>query len=231
MRVDEITERLVDQALALRQEVSLLSRLFERSGFLGDVNNLPHAHYGYLMATLGQIDTLSRCNDGAEPSQTKQMVCFLENYVHSGKGDMHRVVVQMLRHTPMHTGALRYFYDLDDKTAYTWRVYFGDLPVGVTHYTVTQLDPTCQDDVLETARLAGLAAPTSITALNISLTALTEDLVRGAKNFVNVMLADRTKRDNTENVYRKIQMQTIDPRRGSSARRRRQLRDDPKMLP
>jgi hypothetical protein len=60
--------------------------------------------------------------------------------------------------------------------------------------------------VLETATLAGLV-PTSIAALNISLMALTEDLVRGAKKFVDVMLADQAKRVLIENEYPKIQMQ------------------------
>jgi hypothetical protein len=67
----------------------------------------------------------------------------------------------------MHTGALRDLYDSDSTTAYTWRVHFGDLPVDVAHYTVTQLDPTHQDDVLETARLAGLPLM-SIAGLNVS---------------------------------------------------------------
>ena len=184
-----------------------MSGLFEQTGFLGDGSNLPHAHYGYLMATLGQIDTLSVCDrGGSRRDQTKRMVAFLETYVRPGSIEMHRVVVQMLRHTLMHTGALRYLYDCGNTTAYTWRVYFGDLPAGVAHYTVTQLDPTYKDDVLETARLAGLA-PTSIAALNISLVALTEDLVRGAKTFVAVMLADQTKRALTEAEYPKIQMQ------------------------
>jgi hypothetical protein len=205
VRADDIAERLVDHALALQREVSLLLRLFEQTGFLGDGSNLPHAHYGYLMATLGQIDTLSVC-DAGRTAQARRMVGFLETYVHPGNVDMHRVVVQMLRHTLMHTGALRYLYDSGSKTAYTWRVHFGDLPVGVAHYTVTQLDPTHQDDVLETAQLAGLA-PTSIAALNISLMVLAEDLVRGAKKFVNVMLADQTKRALTEAEYPKIQIQ------------------------
>jgi hypothetical protein len=204
---DDIAERLVDQALALQREVSLLSGLFEQTGFLGDVGNLPHAHYGYLMATLGQIDTLSVCNGaGPRPGQTSRMVAFLETYVRPGTVDMHRLVVQMLRHALMHTGALRYLYDSGSMTAYTWRLHFGDLPVGVAHYTVTQLDPTYQGDVLETAQLQGLV-PTSIGALNISLTALTEDLVRGAKKFVEVMLADQAKCALVEAVYPKIQMQ------------------------
>ena len=142
-----------------------MSGLFERTDFLGDGSNLPHAHYGYLMATLGQIDTLSVCDrGGSRRDQMKRMVTFLETYVPPGNVDIHRVVVQMLRHTLMHTGALRYLCDSGNMTAYTWRVYFGDLPVSVAHYTVTQIDPTYQDDVLETARLAGLA-PTSIAAL------------------------------------------------------------------
>jgi len=204
---DDIAKRLVDHALALQREVSLLSGLFEQTRFLGDASNLPHAHYGYLMATLGQIDTLSVCNGaGPRPGQTSRMVAFLETYVRPGKADTHRVVVQMLRHTLMHTGALRYLYDSGSMTAYTWRVYFGDLPVGVAHYTVTQLDPTHQDDVLETAQMAGLA-PTSIATLNISLMVLTEDLVRGAKKFVDVMLADQAKRALIEAVYPTIQMQ------------------------
>jgi hypothetical protein len=81
-----------------------LLRLFEQTGFLGDGSNLPHAHYGYLMATLGQIDTLSVC-DAGRTAQTRRMVGFLETYVHPGNVDMHRAVVQMLRHTLMHTGA------------------------------------------------------------------------------------------------------------------------------
>jgi hypothetical protein len=62
----------------------------------------------------------------------------------------------MLRHTLMHTGALRYLYDPDSKIAYTWRVYFDDLPGSVAHYTLTQIDPAYQDDPRDHARLAGV---------------------------------------------------------------------------
>ena len=209
MRADDIAEILVDHALALQREVRLLSGLFEQTGILGDGSNLPNAHYGYLMAMFGQIDTLSVCNRaGHRRDQTSRMVAFLDTYVRPGNVDMHRVVVKMLRHTLMHTGALRYLYDSGSMTAYTWRVEFGDLPVGVAHYTVTQLDPTHQDDVLETAQRAGLA-PTSIAALNISLMILTEDVVRGAEKFVNVMLADQAKRALIEAEYPKIEMQRL----------------------
>jgi hypothetical protein len=49
--------------------------------------------------------------------------------------------------------------------------------------------------------------PTSIVALNISLTALAANLVRGAKTYVADMLADRAKRSLAEAEYSKIQMQ------------------------
>jgi hypothetical protein len=49
--------------------------------------------------------------------------------------------------------------------------------------------------------------PTSIVALNISLTALAANLVRGANAYVVDMLADQAKRDLAEAEYPKIQMQ------------------------
>jgi hypothetical protein len=79
VKAEAIAERLVDHALALQREVSLLSGLFKQTSFLGDGSNLPHAHYGYLMATLGQLDTLSVCDKGGpRREQRKRMVAFLE---------------------------------------------------------------------------------------------------------------------------------------------------------
>ena len=205
MSADDIAKRLVEHARALQHEIHLVSDLFQQTDFLGDLNNLPHAHYGYLMATLGQIDTLSVCYKGNE-KQTPRMIAFLNRYVHPGRLDVHRVVVQMLRHTLMHTGALRYLYDPDSKIAYTWRVYFGDLPGSVVHYTLTQVDLVYQDDLRDRARLAGVT-PTSSVALNISLTALAANLVRGADAYVADMLADQAKRALAEAEYPKIQMQ------------------------
>jgi hypothetical protein len=49
--------------------------------------------------------------------------------------------------------------------------------------------------------------PTSIVALNISLTALAANLVRGAEAYVADMLADRAKRSLAEAEYSKIQVQ------------------------
>lgn len=210
MSADDIAKRLVDHARALQHEIHLVSDLFQQTDFLGDVNNLPHAHYGYLMATLGQIDALSICHgENANRGQTPRMIAFLDRYVHPGRLDVHRAIVQMLRHTLMHTGALRYLYDPDSKIAYTWRVYFDDLPGNVAHYTLTQVDPAYQDDLRDRARLTGVT-PTSIVsivALNISLTALAANLVRGTDAYVADMLADQAKRTLAEAECPKIQMQ------------------------
>jgi hypothetical protein len=204
---NDIAKRLVELAHALQHEIHLVSDLFQQTDFLGDANNLPHAHYGYLMAILGQIDTLSVCHgENAGQGQTPRMTAFLDRYVHPGRLDVHRAVVQMLRHTLMHTGALRYLYDPDSKIAYTWRVYFDDLPGSVAHYTLTQIDPAYQDDLRDHARLARVT-PTSIVALNISLTALSTNLARGTNAYVADMLADQAKRDRVEAEYPKIQMQ------------------------
>ena len=177
MSADDIAKRLAQDARALQHEIHLVADLFHQTDFLGDADNMPHAHYGYLMATLGQIDTLSVCHGGnASQGQTPRMIAFLDRYLYPGRLDVHRAVVQMLHHTLMHTGALRYLYDPDSKIAYTWRVHFDDLPNSVTHYTLTQVQPVYQDDLRDHARLAGVT-PTSIVALNISLCALAANLV------------------------------------------------------
>jgi hypothetical protein len=72
---DDIAKRLAQHARALQHEIHLVADLFQQTDFLGDINNLPHAHYGYLMATVGQIDTVSVCHGGnASQGQTPRMI-------------------------------------------------------------------------------------------------------------------------------------------------------------
>lgn len=191
---EDVAKTLVDQALALQREVSCVGALFEQTNFLGDTDNMPHAHYGYLMAILGQIDTLSLCcgNGGGK----RRLKKFLDDYIHPGKDDVHPVVVKMLRHALMHTGTLRYIYDEKSQTVYTWRVYFGELPAGPGHYTVTSEDLRYQDHVINLIGLAKLRAPKSVRAFNLSLTNLADDLVWGAQHATADMLATRQKRGN-----------------------------------
>jgi len=217
MTAERIAKRLVDHANELEHEIHAVSDLFRRTRFLDNPANMPYAHFGYLMATLGLVDTLSLCDAGSDnKKQTPRMCSFLDAYVHPGQVAVHPVLVQMMRHTLMHTGALRYLYDPTSKVAYTWRVHFGELDAGVTHYTVTSVDPVYQDELHELAKQIGVS-PMSITALNISLTAFAADVVRGACGYVAAMLADPGKRARAETEFPGIEMQqkSISPR-GSS---------------
>jgi hypothetical protein len=54
------------------------------------------------------------------------MQLFMESYIDENKIEEHRVAIQLMRHTLMHTGALRYPYDEKNKVAYTWQTYFDD---------------------------------------------------------------------------------------------------------
>ena len=64
MKYTEIPDELIANATALNDEVSSLAKLFSETAFLGDNRNFPHAHYGYLMACMGQIDLMSKCEWG-----------------------------------------------------------------------------------------------------------------------------------------------------------------------
>jgi hypothetical protein len=87
---------------------------------LGDSGNMPYSHFGYLMAMLGLIDTLSLCDSG-RGEQTPRMRTFLGTYVHPTQAGVNTVLVQMMRHTLMHTGALRYLFNSSTRVAYLAR--------------------------------------------------------------------------------------------------------------
>jgi hypothetical protein len=70
------------------------------------------------MACMGQIDLMSKCEWGpVEPprNQTPRMQGFMERYLDAQKADEHRVAIQLMRHTLMHTGALRFFVRREDR--------------------------------------------------------------------------------------------------------------------
>ena len=58
------------------------------------------------------------------------MIDFLAKFVYPMPEQLriHSVVVQMFRHSLMHTGALRFVFDRGESVAYTWRVHLGRLP-------------------------------------------------------------------------------------------------------
>ena len=52
--------------------------------------------------------------------ETPRMQSFMERYLDAHRTDEHRVAIQLMRNTLMHTGALRYLYEKRTETAYTW---------------------------------------------------------------------------------------------------------------
>jgi hypothetical protein len=204
-----IASEITANAAGLHDEVITLAQLFSKTQFLGDNRNFPHAHHGYLMACMGQIDLMSKCEFGPnEPpgNQTPRMQSFMERYLDAQKADEHRVAIQLMRHTLMHTGALRYVYEKKTGTAYTWRIHFGDtFPAQLRHYTLTVEDPTYQDDLL--ASVTGNVA--QVKALNIQVTEFAGDIARVAHSYTTAMSSNQTLRSNCELVYPMIRVQPI----------------------
>ena len=187
-----IADEILANASALEYEVNTLAQCFAETNFFGDTRNFPHAHYGYLMACMGQIDLMSKCEFGpSEPKggQTVRMQSFMERYLDAQKADEHRVAIQLMRHTLMHTGALRFLYEEKNETGYTWRIYFGEtFPSSIGHYTLTVEDPQYQDVL----RAAVKGTVSTVKALNVKLTAFAADILRVAKDYTAAMGNDPT---------------------------------------
>lgn len=209
---EDVAKTLIDDALDLQREVLHVAALFEQTNFLGDSSRMPYAHYGYLMAILGQIDTLSLCCGKNGGKGLVRLRKFLDEYMPPGKRDVNPVAVKMLRHVLMHTGALRYLYEEKGSTAYTWRIDFGELPADRGHYTVTNEDLRYQDYVINLVGSEKGPAPKSVKALNLSLTNLAADLVRMAQQSTVVMLASPQQRGNAVAKYKEICVQKLDRR-------------------
>ncbi|AQT79195.1 hypothetical protein B1R94_07820 [Mycolicibacterium litorale] len=212
MNTDEIADELVGSATTLRDEVADLSQLFGETGFLGDCRNFPHAHFGYIMACMSQIDLLSKCAYGeGEPKggQTVRMRDFMMRYIDDQKSAEHRVAIKLFRHTLMHTGALRPIWE-DDGTAYTWRVYFTDtMPQHCGHYTLTDEAMAFQHDFVHKILDLGTAIPTRIKSLNLLLPDFSRDILRAAINYTTEMRQDPTLASKLEGVYPKLCAQQL----------------------
>ena len=209
MKYTEIADELIANATALNDEVFRLAKLFSETAFLGDNRNFPHAHYGYLMACMGQIDLMSKCEWGpVEPrrNQTPRMQGFMERYLDAQKADEHRVAIQLMRHTLMHTGSLRFLYDEKTETGYTWRIHFGDtFPTSIGHYTLTAEDPQYQGVL----RAAVNAKVVGVKALNVKLTAFAADILRVAKAYTASTIKDPTLQSKCEGAYPNIRVQQL----------------------
>jgi hypothetical protein len=112
----------------------------------------------------------------------------------------------MLRHTLMHTSALRYVYEPSTEIAYTWRLHFGrTMPEGVVHYSITDEDIAHQASV-EAAAPVKLRA---VRALILRLTSFAADVHRSAQAYTTEMLASADFRRRSEVIYPSVLMQAI----------------------
>ncbi|OBK42078.1 hypothetical protein [Mycobacterium kubicae] len=209
MNYDEIANEITTNAATLRDEVATLSELFTKTRFLGDNRSFPHAHYGYFMASMGQIDLMSKCEWGPtkEPrgNQTPRMQGFMERYLDGQKSGEHRVAIKLFRHTLMHTGALRPLWEANG-TAYTWRVYFTDnLPLPYGHYTLTDEDAAVHQEFFASIN----ANVTRVKALNVRLKDFSADIYQSAINYTTAMRQDAALRSNCELVYPTLRAQEL----------------------
>jgi hypothetical protein len=208
---DEIAHEIRSNAVALHREVVDVTNFLE-----GREHHFRHATFGYLMACMGQIDVMSFCMFGPdeEPGdQTLRMHRFMKEYIDPHKVEEHRVAIQLMRHTLMHTGALRYPYDETRKIAYTWQVYFGDSNASKRdHYTLTVEDPAYQGHVLEAA---GGRPVDAIKALNFRLIFFAEAVLRAAKAWDDAMRAEKELQDRCASNYQDVRFQLFNriPRR------------------
>lgn len=210
MQCTEIVDEIMANATSLNDEANALAKLFSETKFLGDNRNFPHAHYGYLIACMGQIDLMSKCEFGeGEPTggQSERMRDFIERYLGAQKVEEHRVAIQLMRHTLMHTGALRYLYEEKTETAYTWRIHFGDTFPADTfgHYTLNVEDLTYQDHML--AAVAGNVA--TAKAFNLQVTKFTADILRVAHAYTTAMSNDLGLQTRCQDVYPRLRVQPL----------------------
>jgi hypothetical protein len=210
MKYTEIADELIANATALNDEVSSLAKLFSETAFLGDNRNFPHAHFGYLMACMGQIDLMSKCEWGPkEPrgNQTPRMQKFMETYLGAHKVDEHRVAIQLMRHTLMHTRALRSLYEPQTGTAYTWLIHFGDTfpSTQVGHYTLSRLDPIVHKNLLSSIS----DDATEAKILNLQITQFAADILQVAKDFTTKMSTDPILQANCEGAFPALKVQIL----------------------
>lgn len=200
MKYNEIAGEIAGNAAALNVAVTTFTQMPAKSKFLV---------YGCLMACMGQIDLMSKCEWGPnEPprNQTPRMKKFMKRYLDAQKVDEHRVTLQLMRHTLMHTGELRYLYNKRTQTGYTWRVHFADtFPAQFGHYTLTAENLKHQTDLI--AAVSGKVA--KVMAININITEFAADIQRVAGAYLAAMKASPTLQTKCEDAYPGIRVQPL----------------------
>jgi hypothetical protein len=135
------------------------------------------------------------------------MQSFMERYLGGQKVAEHRVAIQLMRHTLMHTGALRYLYEPKTGTAYTWRIHFGDTfpSMQFEHYALTTDDLAAQNDLLTSVS----GHVTAVKALNLQITQFAADILQVATDYTTKMSTDAALQSNCEGACPAIQVQTL----------------------
>lgn len=212
MDAEQVAEALIEHAERIDKEINRVFPHFEETHYLGDNLHLPHGHVGYLSGLFSLVDVLSICDLGSDwnGSQTKRMCAFLEAYVWPGRTEAQKVLIQMLRHTTMHTGTLGYVYDKDARKAYSWQWvgYGDDVNPYEAHAMVSDSALSMMTHLQGAAADAGVELE-SAGSLHISLYGLAADLVVGTRNYVEAMLADPAKRALAAREYTSLRMQRI----------------------
>jgi hypothetical protein len=132
----------------------------------------------------------------------------LPHHLDAQKSEEHRVAIQLMRHTLMHTGALRYLYDETAEVAYTRRIHFDDtFPSEFDHYTLTVEDRAHQDDALAAVHKGQVVA---VKALNLWLTVFAADVLRVVEAYTAAMSANKVLRVHCESVYPEIRVSAVE---------------------
>jgi hypothetical protein len=129
------------------------------------LHGLPRTAYGYVMNAMALVDLLSQYRAGSSTGpQTPRMVRFLIDYL--GYSDLaSRVLVQLWRHTLMHTGRPREARGSRTGDRYSYLLQWGEKHLPRADHM--QFQPAAHDPRI----------------LNLGVQFLAEDLLAGARKY------------------------------------------------
>ena len=201
--------RMAEDAGTLNEEIKILGRSFLQTHFHGTAHNFPNAHWGYLMACMAKVEHLSLCRFPNGGNQTTRMTRML-NAMYPGRAEEHAVVIQMFRHTLMHTGELRFVASQDRSTLYTWRLHWNRDTGGRSHYAVSEVDAVYHDQLLS---LAAWVYPGTLFATTKAMDIIIADLAASILIAIEALACDAdrnpTLRTDVVEAYRCCALQTI----------------------
>jgi len=202
-------DRILEDARILRQEFDTLNKAFQQTSYWQQAHNFPNAHDGYLMSCMSKVDFMSACFL-PNVRQTPRMLKFLDTYLYPTRSEEHKVLIQMFRHTLMHTGERRFLVSRDRSSVYTWSLRSGDTSRFETHYRVTDVDPAYQDQILALFSWIYPDAPLPRTkCFHLVLPRFTEDIERVAQSFVADAQTSPTLQTQICDTYRVAALQMV----------------------